>query len=90
MAPRLAWAMFGLTVGCVVAQTLILADQRSLLSRRTIENGWPIISVACVIGALFGALIVARTRGTGSAGCSPSASSPPRWASWRTRSPGTS
>ena len=58
--PRLAWAMFGLTVVCVVAQTLILADQRSLLSRRTIENGWPIISVACVIGALFGALIVAR------------------------------
>ena len=58
--PRLAWTMFGLTVVCVVAQTVVLADQRSLLSRRTIENGWPIISVACVIGALFGALIVAR------------------------------
>jgi signal transduction histidine kinase len=58
--PRLAWAMFGLTVVCVVAQTLVLADQRSLLSRRTFENGWPIIGVAGVIGALFGALIVSR------------------------------
>jgi MFS family permease len=52
--------MFGLTVACVVAQTLVLADQRSLLSRRTFENGWPIICVAGAIGALFGALIVAK------------------------------
>jgi hypothetical protein len=58
--PRLAWALFGVTVVCVVAQTLVLADQRSLLSRRTFENGWPIVCVASVIGALFGALIVAR------------------------------
>jgi MFS family permease len=52
--------MFGLTVACVVAETLVLADQRSLLSRRTFENGWPIICLASVLGALFGALIVAR------------------------------
>jgi signal transduction histidine kinase len=52
--------MFGLTVACVVAETLVLADQRSLLSRHTFENGWPIICLASVVGALFGALIVSR------------------------------
>jgi hypothetical protein len=60
MRQRLAWALFGLTVVGAVGQVVTLADGGQLTSHIAIVNGWPIITLACLAGAFFGAVIVAR------------------------------
>lgn len=56
----LGWALFGATALAATLQVIVLAHGHDLTARRPFENGWPIITFACVAGAFFGAVIVAR------------------------------
>jgi len=60
---RVAWGLFALTLICAVAETAVLASFRSLLSQRTVLEGWPVITVATVVGAFLGALVISRYPG---------------------------
>jgi hypothetical protein len=56
-----AWALVGLTVAGVVAQTVLLvAAGVPLLSREALDDTFPIIPLAALVGAVVGALIVGR------------------------------
>ena len=56
-----AWALVGLTVAGVAVQTvLLLAAGVPLLSRDALDETFPIIPLAVLVGAVVGALIVDR------------------------------
>jgi hypothetical protein len=58
---RLAWALVGLVTAGAVADTVVTAAYRSLLSRDTVAvHGWPFVPLATVGSAVMGALIVSR------------------------------
>ena len=58
---KAAWALVGVTVAGVAAQTaLLVAAGVPLLSRQALDRTFPIIPLAVLVGAVVGALIVAR------------------------------
>ena len=61
MRTRLAWILFALTCVCVAVQvaTLVLSSE-AVLSTTHIADAFPLVTLACVVGAGMGALVVAR------------------------------
>ena len=58
---KAAWALVGVTVAGVTAQTaLLVAAGVPLLSRDALDETFPIIPLAVLVGAVVGALIVGR------------------------------
>ncbi len=59
--PALAWGLVAVTVACVCAQVVLLVVAGvPLISREALTRTFPIVPVAVVVGAVVGALIVAR------------------------------
>ena len=60
-ARTVAWAMVGLAVACAVAQGWLLwARGVPLLSALAVDDAFPVVTVAMVVCASMGALIVSR------------------------------
>ncbi len=58
---RLAWTLFTVTAGAVLAQgALVLTGSASLVDPVTGPNSFPIISAGAVLGSLIGALVATR------------------------------
>ena len=56
----LARGLVVLAVACAVGQTAVLVSFQPLLSRRVLLDGWPLVTVATVLGTSLGAVIVSR------------------------------
>lgn len=64
MRARLAWALFGLTVGVsVVHVALLVVLPEPLTSTAVIGEGFPLVTIGAVAGAAVGGLIVSRYPG---------------------------
>jgi hypothetical protein len=57
---RLAWALVVLAASCAAAQTAVLSSFEPLLSRRVLLDGWPVVTLATVVGTHLGAVILSR------------------------------
>src|SRR4051794_38912710 len=63
MAARLAWVLAGITGALVVADVLVTAQYRSLLSEAAVAvHGFPFVDGAVLGSAVMGALVVTRDR----------------------------
>jgi signal transduction histidine kinase len=61
MAARIAWSLALVSLVCAIADTIVTAEYRSLLSEEAIAvHGWPFAPAATVGAAVMGALIVSR------------------------------
>ncbi len=61
MRTRLAWLLVGISAGCAVADTVVVASFQPLLSEATIAvHAWPLVNLASLGSAVMGALVVSR------------------------------
>ena len=66
----MAWVLAGVTLLLAVADGIVTAQYRHLLSEEAVaEHGFPFVDGAVLGCALMGAVIVSTDPGTRSAGC---------------------